>query len=435
MLTLPQITEFGWSGYLRKNPRPSHSLFRARGRWSPKTCAAHDTLTDRAWSRSEFTARPLARPWTGKLQPLLAINRFRLVVAAGSYLYLYIFGDSCGVEAPSIQLEGAYPLNGRYMRRDITGIAFVDDDGLDRTLLVGFQDGALERVVLPEVSKGVSVSVPERLPSTLFSQLINSDFIENLSSDGEFLLSLSSNGSAALTDLKLSPHPPSPIELKARSWVSHLCMQSSGPYAAFGTSSTTPLAVHSITTDRLSSTPYAILHTHDGIDSDGPTSSAVYGIARAPSSPWGSSPQIIVSGWFDGKVRCYDLRSSLRGSSNSNSAEGPAPLLPVLSLSDPWSYEAIYSVSCGGGSNSHIAAGTARHSVVSFWDVRSPKTGWSVHAPGNDPSPVYALHLESSRLFGVTQSRPFVYDFVSIPFSIPTTGLFSNVLSGSRGCP
>jgi hypothetical protein len=84
----------------------------------------------------------------------------------------------------------------------------------------------------------------------------------------------------------------------------------------------------------------------------------------------------------------------------------------VLTLANSWSIEPIYSVSSGGGAGSHIAAGSARHSLVSFWDVRSPAGGFSVHAPLNDPSPVYSLILESSRLFGVTQSRPFVLDFV-----------------------
>jgi hypothetical protein len=41
------------------------------------------------------------------------------------------------------------------------------------------------------------------------------------------------------------------------------------------------------------------------------------------------------------------------------------------------------------------------------------QSGWSVYAPGNDRSPVYTVILESSRLFGATESRPFVYDFVS----------------------
>jgi len=120
----------------------------------------------------------------------------------------------------------------------------------------------------------------------------------------------------------------------------------------------------------------------------------------------------------------HDMRSCRRNSAVSG---GPTPLRPMLTLRDPWSDEPIYSVSCGGGSSSFVAAGTARHSVVAFWDVRRPTEGWSVHAPGNDSSPVYSLILESSRLFGVTQSRPFVFDFgpgvteETYPFIPPST--------------
>ena len=247
------------------------------------------------------------------------------------------------------------------------------------------------------------------------------DFVESLSSEANFILTLSTTGHVRLGD-----HRPehtdsgsSIIELNTRSWIGHLCLQSSTPYAAFGTSSSTPLIVHSITNSQLSPRPFAVLHPSRSIEptTDRSQFSAVYGLSRGPlNSPLGSSPQILVSGWYDGCVRCYDLRSSSRGSQESISGKPstPAPLRPVLTLADPWSYEAIYSVSCGGGSASHIAAGTARHSVVSFWDVRSPKNGWSVHAPGNDPSPVYSVVLESSRFFGATESRPFVYDFVSI---------------------
>ncbi|EEB96660.1 hypothetical protein MPER_04167 [Moniliophthora perniciosa FA553] len=116
-------------------------------------------------------------------------------------------------------------------------------------------------------------------------------------------------------------------------------MASSSPFVALGTSSRSPLFVHSIHGGELSQLPTAIL----GGKRNDSTTSAVYGISRAPlSAPWGSSPQIIVSGWFDG--------------------------IPVLSLYDPLSYDPIYSVSSGGGTSSHIAAGSARHSVVSFWD-------------------------------------------------------------------
>jgi WD40 repeat protein len=255
-----------------------------------------------------------------------------------------------------------------------------------------------------------------RATCSVSSNLLDGDFVESLSSERSMLLSLSSTGAAALQNLRF-PSQPEVVALNARSWVSHLCMDSSGPYAAFGTSSTNPLRVYSITNDELSRTPSAILHTniHSDLPLPTPVSNAVYGISRAPlASPWGASPQILVSGWFDGLVRCHDLRSSSRVMAAVGSPDGPAPLRPVLTMKDPLQLESIYSVSCGGGSSSHVAAGSARHSVVSFWDIRSSKTGWSVHAPGNDRSPVYSVVLESSRLYGATQSRPFVYDFVSV---------------------
>ena len=114
-------------------------------------------------------------------------------------------------------------------------------------------------------------------------------------------------------------------------------------------------------------------------------------------------------------VNVHDLRSSLRahrlpGVSADTYPAGGA-LYPVMSMCDPWLAEPVYGVSAGGGGGCHIAAGTARHSVVALWDVRAASRGWSVHAPGNDSSPVYSVVMESSRVFGATQSRSFVLDF------------------------
>jgi hypothetical protein len=360
--------------------------------------------------------------WKGKLQPVLAISPSRLVVGAGGNLYSYAFNAYPNATSPSVIFEGVISLLGRSdSGRTITALTFIDDGGLDNTLHVAFQDGAIERILLTSptprhANHAISLSA---IQSNLNPMPIG-DFVESLLSEANFILTLSSTGYVRLSDLR-SEHTDSSsstIELNTRSWVAHLCLQSSTPYAAFGTASSTPLTVHSITDSQLSPRPFAVLHTSKGIESatDRPHFSAVYGLSRGPlNSPWGSSPQILVSGWFDGHVRCHDLRSSSRNSPESISGKPstPTPLRPVLSLADRWCYEPIYSVSCGGGSASYIAAGTARHSVVSFWDVRSPKNGWSVHAPGNDPSPVYSVVLESSRFFGVTQSRPFVYDFVS----------------------
>jgi len=400
-------------------------------------------MTDAAWDHQQFIARPLCRTWTGKLQPILATSSTRMIVGAGSNLYSYTFGTVASFSAsPPIISEGTISLlNNPDRPRNITALTFIDDGGLNKTLDVGFQDGAIERIQLIKATSNYQNDDPVPVLSYTRKQIEpmpNGDFIESLSSESNIMLALSSNGHARLSSHRLDPsngddldHTPlSTIELKSRSWVSYLCLQASTPYVAFGVSSTTPLNIHALTDGgQLSSRPTAILHTQKtvGLSYDNFPSSAVYGISPGPlDSPWGSSPQILVSGWFDGQVRCYDLRSSSRVSTasptDSTAQLGPTALRPVLSLADRWSYEPIYSVSCGGGSAAHVAAGTARHSVVSFWDIRFPSKGWSVHAPGNDPSPVYSIILESSRFFGVTQSRPFVYDFVSdvssdVPFN------------------
>lgn len=356
-------------------------------------------------------ARPLSRPWSGKMQPILAISPSRLLVAAGHSISSYRFGDSVDGEAPAVIPEGvfSFPIyNERWS--DITGITFVNDGGLDQTLCVGFQDGTLQSVFLNLPPHGDPPGASLTATYTTLPSLRDGDFIESLSSADNMLLSLSSGGSAVLTNLRAGDNSSETVALNTRSWTSHLCLDSSGPYAAFGTSSSNPLGIHSITNSELSQAPVATLHMGSETTPLRQISSAVYGISRAPfSSPWGASPQIIASGWFDGKLRCYDLRSSSR---TTTAAESPESLRPVLTMFDPMQLEPIYSVSCGGGSSSYIAAGSARHSVVSFWDVRSPRAGWSVHAPGNDRSPVYSVILESSRLYGATQSRPFVYDFV-----------------------
>ncbi|TFK74822.1 hypothetical protein BDN72DRAFT_886208 [Pluteus cervinus] len=440
------VKEYGWAGYLRRNPRPSFSLSHTTCDWAPVDRVRYDILTDRAWTFNKFIARPLSSPWTGKVQPILAISDTRLALAAGNVVYIYQFASSRrkdGKEAPGLREEGVVLLQGSHEgRRDITSITFADDDAEDRTFYVGFHDGGLVLVKLPltpqnELGHDDAGATPQHggprfiaaqiTPMLLGdSDIADGDFVESLESRQDLLLSLTSTGIATLHDSKSLSLLGSHLELGTRGWTSLLSLRPSTPFAVFGTSSRNPLTVHAITNAELSSTPLAILHRNDQYSNV--TSSAVYGICQPPlSSPWGSSPHVVVSGWYDGIVRCYDLRSSLRAQTDSHdTTPGPAPLRCVLSVSDPWSYEPIYSVSCGGGSSAHIAAGSARHSVVSFWDVRQPKTGWSVHAPGNDSSPVYTVILESSRLFGATQSRSFVYDFgpgvgVSTYPSLPMT--------------
>ncbi|KAF8635978.1 hypothetical protein AX15_000142 [Amanita polypyramis BW_CC] len=377
------------------------SLTKARHSWSFKARAYYDVLTDYAWLHPDFAARPLSRPWQGRVQPVLTTNNSRLIVAAGTTIYSYKFTSSEEKESPPVLSEGLYtPPPPPNTFRNITAITFVDDGNLDCTLLIGYQDGSLERatIIEPSLDEGSSFVLDchrARPPDQ------RTDSIEHLSASQNSILSLTASGHATL----MSADPAlvsvtSSIELGTRGWTSHLCLRAPCPFAAFGISAIKPLVVHAVAEDGLRKNPLVALQPI----SERPISTAVYGITQAPaSSPWGSSPQILVSGWFDGAVRCYDLRSSSRS--------GQAALQPVAHFYDPWSSESIYSVSCGGGNSSFVAAGMARHSVVSFWDVRAPKKGWTVYAPGNDPSPVYSVVMESSRLFGVTHSRPFVLDF------------------------
>ncbi|KAF9533234.1 hypothetical protein CPB83DRAFT_846098 [Crepidotus variabilis] len=438
------ITEFGWSSYLYLHPRQSYSLSAAKRGWQPRTIARYDAKSDLSWDTQAFIARPLSRTWSGKHQPVVVITPSRLVVGAGNHIYSYAFGHARYASvAPPVSFEGSASLQDHPERpRNITALVSIEDGDKNCTFDIAFQDGAIERIYLNPSRPNAS-----RLPSTpelsitryRLPEMPASDFVESLSSQADIVLALSSNGSARLTNTSFTS-PTHEIDIRSRSWTSYLSLSSSTPYAAFGTASTTPLTVHPIFEGgELSPLPSAILHSKKMLAGELPLadklpSSAVYGLSKGPpNAQWGSSPQILVSGWYDGKVRVYDLRVPSITSCRYTTNRAPSPLspnsettnasttinqthiipihTPILSLVDRWSYEPIYSVSSGGGSASHIAAGTARHSVVSFWDIRKPATGWSVHAPGNDPSPVYSVILESSRFFGVTQSRPFVYDF------------------------
>ncbi|KAJ7600796.1 hypothetical protein C8J56DRAFT_911315 [Mycena floridula] len=380
------VSTYGWQEYSKRHPRPSFSLTKIRRQWSPGLVLRYDILSDRAWTKHVLMARPLADPWHGKLQPSMAMNSSYLVVAAGSNLHCYRFGDS----TPAIIFDNTQSLSGP--GRDITSTVFIQEDG-DSTLFAGFLDGTVQHV---ELSATAHRDLFPDIVSDV-SRIHHGQAIESLTSERRGLVSLSSNGTAAFTNL--SDGSSSVVNLQRRSWVSYLSPDST--FVAFGTTGASPLVIHSITNDQLSSGPTAVLGTLDTV-----LNSAVYGVTRSPlSSPWGASPQIIVAGWYDGHVRCYDLRDSTRMMGES------APLRPVMTFSNPWSFEPIYAVSCGGGGSSIIAAGASQGALVSLFDVRSPASGWSIYAPGNDPSPIYALALESSRLFGATQSRPFVLDF------------------------
>ncbi|TFY50462.1 hypothetical protein EVG20_g11503, partial [Dentipellis fragilis] len=222
------VHDFGWANYIRLHPRDSCSLDKSLRTWDPLSQVRHHVLTDKAWARHKFAARPLSRPWQGKLQPLLAINPTRLVVAAGHTVYSYIFTTSGHLEsAPGIQFECSYNLSTPHnQRRDITSLAFAPDSGMDRTLYIGFEHGALERVFLPPSKIGqrdVAVGPTLRTPFNYHYGVL----IESLSISGDLLLSLSANGSAGLLNLSSVAPTPTMIDLEDRGWSTHLSTHSS----------------------------------------------------------------------------------------------------------------------------------------------------------------------------------------------------------------
>jgi hypothetical protein len=364
-------------------------------------------VNDRNWETREFVARPLSQRWTSKLQPILSINPSRLILAAGCHIYTYgFYPTSSSKNAASVKQEGSYVTSVIHPNKDVTAMVSVPDGGENRTIFVGYADGALERLVLPDNSKTPEVPLMIKTAAERYD-IHNEQIVESLSVSSNQLLSLSSTGKAVLFTLNSSEPRYSSINLAYRSWCSYLSMGSSTPFAAFGTTSPHALSIHDIQPSHMA--PHPSIHLIPSSDISVP--SAVYAIVRAPaSSPWGASDQIIVSGWYDGQVHVHDLRSSRRAASQ----DGSSPfLLPTLTFADPWSYEPIYSLCSGGGSDAHVVAGSARHSVLAFWDVRAVSKGWSVHAPGNDASPVYSVVMDGARVFGANESRGFVFDFGS----------------------
>lgn len=274
----------------------------------------------------------------------------------------------------------------------ITSIAPAhDQDGAE--FYLGLASGIVSRMPINIRGSGTL-----QLPASIeFAH--SGDPVVALSSKGNSLLGVSQNGVATVS----TAGSVETFDLKTRAWTCHLSQN----HALFGLTSKAPLVVHSIRPSGMSTQP---IYIFDPSSQDTHSKSAVFGICRAPpSATWGSD-QVIVSGWYNGSVNVHDLRTSRRLRDSTSPSSAPH-LLPVLTFVEP-SVDPIYCVATGGGSSNCIAAGLARHGMVAFWDIRSRRSsGWSVYSPGNDVSPVYSVILESSRLFGVTQARPFVYDF------------------------
>ena len=351
-------------------------------------------LSDTAWREEHFIARPLSSAWSGAFRrPALAVSNSHLVVTSRNLVDSYTFHTpQISTQSPQVRKETSLELGGGAAADVITSVAPAQyPNGAE--FYIGLASGIIART-------SVNVSGPGtlHLPPSI-KPIHSGDSVLALSSKEDILLGVSQNGVATVS----TTNSVEILDLKTRAWTCHL----STNHAMFGLTSKAPLIVHAIRPSGISTQPVLIL---DPSSQDTHSKSAVFGICRAPSSATWGSEQVVVSGWYNGSVNIHDLRTSIRPRDSSSPSSVPH-LLPVLTFVDP-SVDPIYCIAAGGGSSSYVAAGLARHGMVAFWDIRNSRSsGWSVYAPGNDSSPVYSLILESSRLFGVTQARPFVYDF------------------------
>lgn len=377
------------------NPRFSPSTSHALSLRPPIDQVKYHHLSDIAWRKEKFIARPLSSAWPGAFRrPALAISGSHLVVASRTHVDSYTFhAPQRSTRSPQIRREANLELGGGGAAVDvITSITPVhDQDGAE--FYVGLASGNVARM---SINTGGSGTL--HLPTSIES-IHSGDPVLALSSQRDVLLGVSQNGIVTVSNAGSAET----LDLKTRSWTCRL----STNHATFGLTSKTPLIVHTVQQSGISKQPTYILNL---TSQDTHRKSAVFGICGTPpSTTWGSD-QVLVSGWYNGSVNIHDLRTSTRLRDTSSPSSVPH-LLPVLTFVEP-SVDPIYCVATGGGSSNYIAAGLARHGMVAFWDIRGRRsTGWSVYAPGNDSSPVYSVVLESSRLFGVNQARPFVYDF------------------------
>lgn len=378
------------------NPRFSPSTSHALSLRPPIDQVKYHHLSDMAWQEEHFIARPLSSAWPGTFRrPALSISNSRLVVTSRNLVDSYTFHTPrISTQSPRIRKEASLELGGGNAKIDvITSIASAhDQDGAE--FYIGLASGIISRMSINTSGSG-TLQLPTSIESTH-----SKDSVLALSSKGNALLGISQNGIATMSNAG----SVETLDLKTRAWSCHLSQK----HAVFGLTSKTPLIVHSIRPSGISAQATHIL---DPTSQDTHSKSAVFGLCGAPpSATWGSD-QVIVSGWYNGSVNVHDLRASTRRPLDLSSPSSASRLLPVLTFVEP-SVDPIYCVATGGGSSNCIAAGLARHGMVVFWDIRGRRSsGWSVYAPGNDASPVYSVVLESSRLFGVTQARPFVYDF------------------------
>lgn len=368
-----------------------------------------------------------------------------------------------GQNSSQIRQEGF----GRFAQRaavaspldDLTGVVSLGDDNY----IVSTVGGKLQRISLRATDgsngarlQAVSTALYPHKANVPIESLTHSRHSDQAQHKQKFLTA-SHDGLVSLYDATSPWSVPATFNIGSRPWSSLLSLEGSQPYVAIGSSGLTPLRVYPIG----EGAAFDETNPH-GKSAPVPTKtllgaqvkSAVYDIASPHgdmANPFSNNPtSILLSAWFDGRARIHDLRVSGTGALSSGTEnEGGAggQSRPVMEMFDPWLQSSLYSCTWTGPGN--IAAGSSRHGMVSLFDTRMliqsrhnmpasrlPRTtydsnqplledprsssvdmlqwhrgGYSMYSPGRPESPVYRLHGEGGRLWGVTDRRAFVFAF------------------------
>lgn len=350
--------------------------------------------------------------WTKTAMPVMDLSESQLLVAVGPDLHVHDLtpptsgrGGRLAREAKVVHcqpenmtdsseegdgLEDGEP-RPKGGRGDVTGLKTFKNG----QLVMSFADGSIGRFDIDEAVTETATQSRLR-EGKLVSRFDHpASCIQSLAIDGrDRFVVTATNGQVSIYDGNASPQPLHSFSLPSsigRAWSSLLATESIpglDAFLALGVTSERPLQIHSLTsTGEPAETPTRTLQ--------GPAfRSSPYSLVSPPSRSRHSASSLL-SAWYDSHLRLFDLRSPSAHAS--------------IDMHDPWSDNALYSCAWLGGN--HVASGASRHGLVSVFDLRFPRLGWSAFAPGSSGSPVYGMIGEGGRLWGVSERQSWVMEF------------------------
>lgn len=403
--TLSSVAQtHGWPALDRLHRANAASLRPATTAWTPKQHVRFGLAVDKAWNEMDAAFIQLGPTWQRRCLPVLDLDETneRLLVGVGPDLQAVGFdGRSRGEVTRTMRM-------GRAATDDLTGVMAVPGTC---DVVIGSLSGTLRRVRMeqdetrsiatyasPTMGGNAKMAI-EALSAT--SELIATASTARLgarrgASSGEAgAENTRGTGTVSLYALKSPWQAPYSLSVSTKPWSVHIL---SNTTLAVGHSGHTPLSTFALRPsgiDELSRRDYT----------GPPFKSAVY--AFAPYPAFSPRDDLILTGWYDGVVRLYDIRQS-----TSTAA---------IELGDAWSADAVYSLASSPSLSHQVTVGTARHSSIKLGDLRRPvsadtASGYAglhttIYAAA-DQSPIYSVACDGkARVFGVTERRAFMLDF------------------------